>query len=254
MTTSTADSSFRGQELAPRPVVIGQPEGHRWRAPLVALPRHGTRLAKSYSRSWHGTLSPATTKRGGMGHNGNGSGLGEGTRRVAARIAHRFARAELRRWALAYPKGLVGVSERKNGWCLAEAMGEATPDGVQRLLNGARWEADAVRDDLRAYVVKHLGDEGEVLVVDETGFLKKDTKSAGVQRQYSGTAGRIENCQVGVFLCYASEKGAAFLDRALYLPKSWTEYAPRWEEAGERGRPGRPPLGRCRRSWRSPGR
>jgi SRSO17 transposase len=115
---------------------------------------------------------------------------------------------------------------------LAEQAGEATPDGMQRLLATADWDADAVRDDLRAYVVEHLGDPGAVLVVDETGFLKKGTKSAGVQRQYSGTAGRIENCQIGVFLAYASPAGRTFLDRALYLPKSWAEDAARRDEAG----------------------
>jgi SRSO17 transposase len=103
---------------------------------------------------------------------------------------------------------------------------------VQRLLDAAQWDADAVRDDLRAYVVEHLGDPGAVLVVDETGFLKKGTKSVGVQRQYSGTAGRRENCQVAVFLCYAGARGRAFLDRALYLPKSWAEDAPRRAAAG----------------------
>lgn len=130
-------------------------------------------------------------------------------------------------------KGLVGTSERKNGWQLAEVAGEATPDGMQRLLNAAGWDAEEVRDDLREYVVEHLGgDEGAVLVVDETGFLKKGTKSVGVQRQYTGTAGKKENCQIGVFLCYASKKGAAFVDRALYLPKSWVGDAERRKEAG----------------------
>jgi len=148
------------------------------------------------------------------------------------RVAHRFSRAEPRRRALAYLKGLVGTSERKNSWQLAEAAGEATPDGVQRLLNQARWDADLVHDDLREYVVEHFGGKGAVLVVDETGFLKKGEKSVGVQRQYTGTAGKRENCQIGVFLCYASEHGAAFLDRALYLPKSWAEDPSRREEAG----------------------
>ena len=97
--------------------------------------------------------------------------------------------------------------ERKNGWQLAEQAGDATPDGVQRLLYNDRWDADQVRDDLRDYMMEHLGDAGGVVVVDETGFLKKGEKSAGVQRQYSGTAGRIENCQIGVFLAYASAKG-----------------------------------------------
>jgi len=117
---------------------------------------------------------------------------------------------------------------------MAEAIGEARPRGVQHLLNDARWDADLVRDDLREYVVEHLGDEASgVLIVDETGFLKKGTKSVGVARQYTGTAGKRENCQVGVFLCYSSEKGAAFIDRALYLPKEeWAEDSARREEGG----------------------
>jgi SRSO17 transposase len=98
--------------------------------------------------------------------------------------------------------GLLGDVEGKNGWQLAEQAGETTPDGMQRLLTTARWDPDALRDNVRAYVVEHMGDPGGVLVVDETGLLKKGGKSAGVQRQYSGTAGRIENCQVGVFLTY----------------------------------------------------
>jgi SRSO17 transposase len=127
---------------------------------------------------------------------------------------------------------LLAPVERKNGWQLAEALGERTPDGVQRLLNAARWDADAVRDDLRQYVVRHLGDADAVLVVDETGFLKKGRKSAGVARQYSGTAGRIENCQIGVFVHYASKHGQAFIDRALYLPKAWVRDGARRREAG----------------------
>ncbi len=146
-------------------------------------------------------------------------------------VAHCFARAEPRRLALAYLKGLVGTSERKNSWQLAEAAGEVTSDGMQRLLNAAGWDAELVRDDLRRYVVEHLGDEQAVLVIDETGFLKKGTKSVGVQRQYTGTAGKRENCQIGVFLCYASDKGAAFVDRALYLPKSWAGDTERRKEA-----------------------
>src|SRR5262245_30604183 len=148
-----------------------------------------------------------------------------------ARIAPRFRRPEVRARARRYLAGLLGRAERKNGWQLAEAAGERHPRGVQRLLDAARWDADAVRDDLRAYVVEHLGDPGAVLVVDETGFLKKGTKSVGVQRQYSGTAGRRENCQVAVFLCYAAPRGRAFLDRALYLPKGWAADAPRRAEA-----------------------
>ena len=149
-----------------------------------------------------------------------------------ARIAPRFARPEVRARAGKYVAGLLDPLERRNGWQLAEALGERSPDGVQRLLRTARWDAEAVRDDLRAYVVEHLGDEQAVLVIDETGFLKKGTKSVGVARQYSGTAGRIENCQIGVFLAYASPRGRAFLDRALYLPKAWVHDAGRREAAG----------------------
>src|SRR5918995_1237280 len=148
------------------------------------------------------------------------------------RLAPRFARPEPRRRALSYLKGLTGALERKNGWQLAEQAGEATPDGIQRLLNAADWDAGLVRDDLRDYALEHFGEEDAVLIVDETGFLKKGNKSVGVQRQYSGTAGRTENCQIGVFLCYASKKGAAFVDRALYLPKEWAKDAERRTEAG----------------------
>ena len=144
---------------------------------------------------------------------------------VLDRIAPRFMRTEPRRRASAYLRGLLAPVERKNGWQLAEAAGDATPDGVQDFLSRMQWDADAVRDDLRAYVIEHLGDPGAVLVLDETGFLKKGTKSAGVQRQYSGTAGRIENCQIGVFLGYASRHGRALIDRALYLPEGWAENA-----------------------------
>jgi SRSO17 transposase len=149
-----------------------------------------------------------------------------------AQIAPRFRRPEVRTRARRYLDGLLAPVGRKNGWQLAEALGERTPDGVQRLLNAARWDADAVRDDLRQYVVAHLGDADAVLVIDETGFLKKGTKSAGVARQYSGTAGRIENCQIGVFLTYASCHGQAFIDRALSLPKAWIADAARRQEAG----------------------
>jgi len=151
---------------------------------------------------------------------------------VHARIAARFARSEPRDRVAAYVRGLLAPVERKNSWTLAEQAGEATPDGMQRLLATADWDPDAVRDDVRDYVVEHLGDPGAVLVVDETGFLKKGTKSAGVARQYSGTAGRVENCQVGVFLAYAAAAGRTFLDRELYLPKAWTEDRERCAEAG----------------------
>jgi SRSO17 transposase len=141
--------------------------------------------------------------------------------RLCERIGPRFARPEVRRRVVGFLRGLLGDVDRKNGWQLAEQAGETTPDGMQRLLTTARWDADAVRDDVRAYVVEQLGDAGGVLVVDETGFLKKGTRSAGVQRQYSGTAGRIENCQVGVFVAYASPRGRALVDRELYLPTQW---------------------------------
>jgi SRSO17 transposase len=142
-----------------------------------------------------------------------------GLEALHARIGGRFTRAEPRRRVLAYLRGLVGNVGRKNGWQLAEHAGERTPDGMQRLLATAGWDPELVRDDLRGYVVEHLGDPGAVLVVDETGFLKKGTTSVGVQRQYSGTAGKVDNCQLGVFLAYASAKGRAFIDRELYLPR-----------------------------------
>ena len=149
-----------------------------------------------------------------------------------ARLRSRFGRAEPRRRVRAYIESLLSPVERKNGWQLAEQAGEPTPTGMQRLLAGAKWDAEAVRDDLRAYVVEHLGNPAAVLIVDETGFLKKGTKSVGVQRQYSGAAGRIENCQIGVFLAYATPHGRTFLDRELYLPKEWANHAARRAEAG----------------------
>ena len=150
---------------------------------------------------------------------------------VLERIGPRFGRAEPRRRAAAYLQGLLAPVERKNGWQLAEAVGDRTPDGVQDFLSRVHWDADAVRDDLQAYVVDHLGDPGAVLVLDETGFLKKGTKSAGVRRQYTGTAGRIENSQVGVFLGYAARHGRALIDRALYLPEEWADDTARRREA-----------------------
>src|SRR5436309_645845 len=148
------------------------------------------------------------------------------------RIAGRFARAEPRARVREYVSGLVTGLERKNGWTLAERAGEVSPDGMQRLLRRADWDVDGVRDDLRDYVVEHLGDREGVLIVDETGFLKKGTRSAGVQRQYSGTAGRTENCQIGTFLAYASARGHALIDRALYLPESWAADRDRCRAAG----------------------
>ena len=122
--------------------------------------------------------------------------------------------------------------ERKNGWQLAEELDESGPQGMQRLLNAADWDEEAVRDELRGYVMEHLAEEQGVLVVDETGFVKKGKKSVGVARQYSGTAGRRENSQMGVFLLYSSAKGHAFIDRALYLPEEWTQDPVRCREAG----------------------
>lgn len=153
---------------------------------------------------------------------------------VHARIAPHFERAEPRHRALAYLKGLLSQAERKNGWQLAEEAGDATPDGMQRLLNAAHWDADAVRDDLVAYVREHLSDPAAILVIDETGFLKKGAKSAGVQRQYSGTAGKRENCQIGVFVTYSSlvpVPTQVLVDRELYLPQEWADDFPRRQEA-----------------------
>src|ERR1700741_4513178 len=147
----------------------------------------------------------------------------QGLEEVMDRIGGRFGRVEPRRRAQAYLRGLLSPVARKNGWQLAEVAGDRTPDGEQDFLARTHWDADLVRNDLRAYVVEHLGDRQAVLVLDETGFLKKGDKSCGVQRQYSGTAGRIENCQIGVFLGYASPKGHALIDRRLYLPKHWAE-------------------------------
>jgi len=174
-----------------------------------------------------------------MGEASRGHGLeviercADAWKELHARIAPRFARAEARERAGRYLAGLLERVERKNGWQLAEAIGETGPRGVQRLLSAATWDTDGVRDDLRDYVVAHLGDEATgILIVDETGFLKKGRKSCGVARQYSGTAGATENCQVGVFLAYASQAGAAFIDRALYLPRDWAEDRGRRAEAG----------------------
>src|SRR5712692_4147037 len=165
----------------------------------------------------------------------NRSPLVNGAQELAAlyvRIAPHFRRAEMRERARRFLEGLLAAVERKNGWQLAEELGESGPQGVQRLLNAADWDEEAVRDELRAYVMEHLGKEHGVLVVDETGFVKKGRKSVGVARQYSGTAGRRENSQMGVFLLYASAKGHAFIDRALYLPEEWTQDRVRCREAG----------------------
>ena len=146
--------------------------------------------------------------------------------RTRQAIAERWSSAEF------WTRLVQDEVERKNGWQLAEHAGYAHPRTIQRVLDRSAWDAEEVRDDLRAFVLEHLGDPDGVLVVDETGFLKKGTKSCGVARQYSGTAGRIENCQVGVFLGYASARGRAGLDRALYLPKEWAADPERRAAAG----------------------
>ncbi|MEU1307259.1 IS701 family transposase [Streptomyces shenzhenensis] len=138
-------------------------------------------------------------------------------------IGHRFGRVELRRRMRDYVRGLLAPVARKNSWQLAERAGHPTPDGLQHLLAGAKWQPDDIRDDLQQYVADKLGEGGGVLIIDDTGFIKKGITSAGVQRQYSGTAGRTENCQIGVFAAYSTARGRALVDRELYLPKSWTE-------------------------------
>src|SRR6266436_4480146 len=150
---------------------------------------------------------------------------------VQERLAPYFERAEPRQRVMAYLRGLLSITERKNGWQLAELAGEATPDGMQRLLNTAHWDADQVRDDLQQYILTHLADPEAVLVVDETGFLKKGKKSAGVAAQYTGTAGKIANSQIGVFLAYANRYGAVLLDRELYLHADWEKDPERCKEA-----------------------
>lgn len=151
---------------------------------------------------------------------------------VEQRVGEYFARSEARYRAVSYIEGLLSAVERKNSWQLAERAGDATPYGLQHLLGRASWEADAVRDELRHYLADHLADPGAVVVIDETGFLKKGRHSAGVARQYSGTAGRVENCQIGVFLTYVSQATHTLLDRELYLPKEWTSDPERCAQAG----------------------
>lgn len=158
---------------------------------------------------------------------------------VLDRLAPHFKRYEPLRHAAALLQGLISGLEKKNCWTIAEHRGQATPDGLQHLLGRARWDADAVRDDLRGYVVDHFGDPDAIVVVDETGDVKKGVHTVGTQRQYTGTAGRIENAQVAVYLTYAAPRGHALIDRALYLPKSWTT---------DDDRARRP---ECRRRWSS---
>ncbi len=152
-----------------------------------------------------------------------------------AEFARRFPRVEPRRRASSYVRGLLSELERKNGWTLAEGAGDKTPDGMQRLLNASPWDEAGVRDDLREIITNAIGDkQNGILVVDETGFLKKGKKSAGVARMYTGTAGKTENCQIGVFLAYTSPAGHALIDRELYLPASWTSDPDRCTAAGIR--------------------
>jgi SRSO17 transposase len=146
------------------------------------------------------------------------------------RLGPLFVRPEPRRQTGLYLEALLSGAQRKNGWQLAEQIGDARPWRTQRVLSHVQWDADAARDLCRDYVIEHLGSPNGVLIIDETGFLKKGTHSAGVARQYSGTAGRIENCQIGVFLAYASGKGHALIDRALYLPEAWCADAARRDE------------------------
>ncbi len=148
-------------------------------------------------------------------------------------ISGRFSRVEPRRRVGTYLRGLLAGLERKNGWTLAEHAGAVSPDGMQRLLRTAGWDVDGVRDDVRGYALEHLADEASgVFALDDTGFIKKGVRSAGVARQYTGTSGKVDNCQIGVFLAYASNKGRALVDRELYLPTSWTEDRARCTRAG----------------------
>jgi SRSO17 transposase len=151
---------------------------------------------------------------------------------LLGRVAGRFGRVEPRRRARAFVRGLLADLPRKNCWTIAEHAGDASPDGMQHLLGRAVWDEDAVRDDIRDCVVEHLGDPGAVLVIDETGDLKKGTTTVGVKRQYTGTAGRVENAQVAVYLVYATDAGHAMIDRELYLPRSWTDDPERLQAAG----------------------
>jgi len=148
-----------------------------------------------------------------------------------ALVAGRFCRVEPRRLAFAYIRGLLAGLERRNGWTIAEHAGRRSPNAVQEMLYSSCWKPDLVRDDVRDYLVEHLGSADGVLIADDTGFVKKGVRSAGVQRQYSGTAGKVENCQIGTFLAYATPKGRALIDRELYLPKSWTDDRQRCERA-----------------------
>jgi SRSO17 transposase len=155
-----------------------------------------------------------------------------GLEELLGRVAGRFGRVEPRRRARAFVVGLLADLPRKNCWTIAEHAGDASPDGMQHLLAGAVWDHDAVRDDVRDYLVEHLGDPAAVLVVDETGDLKKGASTVGVQRQYTGTAGKVDNAQVAVYLAYATTAGHGVIDRELYLPRGWLADTERCHAAG----------------------
>ena len=165
-----------------------------------------------------------------------------GLEELLGRVAGRFGRVEPRRHARAFVLGLLADLPRKNCWTIAEHAGQATPDGMQHLLAGAVWDEHAVRDDVRGYLVEHLGDPEAVLVVDETGDLKKGASTVGVQRQYTGTAaGKVDNAQVAVYLAYATTAGHGVIDRELYLPQGWLDDPARLQAAGVPTRSASPP-------------
>ena len=171
-----------------------------------------------------------------------------GLEELLGRVAGRFGRVEPRRRARAFVCGLLAELPRKNCWTIAEHAGDPSPDGMQHLLGRAVWDHDGVRDDLRAYLVENLGDPEAVLVIDETGDLKEGTQTVGVQRQYTGTAGRVENAQVAVYLVYASAAGHALIDRELYVPRGWIKDPERLAGAGVPDQVGLPPS----RTWPRP--
>jgi SRSO17 transposase len=148
------------------------------------------------------------------------------------RLGSYFARSEARQAAFNYIQALLSPVERKNRWQVAEQVGDANPYRVQHLLGRAHWNADAVTHEIRQYAIDYLNDPFDIMAVDETGFLKQGDQSVGVQVQYYGTTGHLENCQVGVFLAYITQKGHTLIDRRLYLPKSWTEDAQKSRKAG----------------------
>ncbi len=154
-----------------------------------------------------------------------------GLRDVKTRLRPLFRQERMAASAGLFLDGLLGGERRKTGWMRAEAAGDPGPWRQQAILGRAHWDADALRDVVREYVVEHLAVVDAVLVIDETGFLKQGKTSCGVARQYTGSAGKITNCQIGVFAAYVSSKGHAFVDRALYLPKAWTDDAARMAAA-----------------------